>query len=266
MHPGFFELARPLDVAGFVEAGTQLDHGRDLLAVLHRVHQRADDARVAAGAVERLLDGEHLRVFRRQFEKLDDAVEGVVRVMQQNVPLGDGGEQVALPLERRYDGCNERGIAQLGGMIAMIDRHEPRGIERAVDDIHVLVLQSQRAEQRLADFRRAIVFHFEPHGVALAAVVQFVLHGLEQVLDVLLVNVEFAVAGHAEMAVAENFRAGEEVAEKVPDELAHEHEVRALLLTRQPHQARQHARHLHHGEMLEHLPVLRHLQLDDHVQ
>ena len=65
MHAGLLELARPLDVVGLVKPRAQFHHRRHLLAVAHRVHQRADDARVAAGAVERLLDGQHVRVRRR---------------------------------------------------------------------------------------------------------------------------------------------------------------------------------------------------------
>ena len=62
VHARFLEPPRPEDVVRLVEARLQLGHRGDLLAILHRVHQRADDARVAAGAVERLLDGEHIGI------------------------------------------------------------------------------------------------------------------------------------------------------------------------------------------------------------
>ena len=59
---------------------------------------------------------------------------------------------------------------------------------------------------------RAIVLDLQPHGVALAAVVQFVFHRLEQIAAVLLVDVKLAVARDAEMPVAEDLRAGKQVA------------------------------------------------------
>ena len=62
MDAGFFQGPGPADVVGFVEAGLQLDDGGDLFAVGHRVHQRADDPAVTACAVERLFDGQDLRV------------------------------------------------------------------------------------------------------------------------------------------------------------------------------------------------------------
>ncbi len=113
MHAGFLQLPRPLDVVGLVEPRAQLHHRRDLLAVVHRVHQRADDARVAAGAVERLLDGEHVRVLRRSFEKFHHAVEIFVGMMQQHIALADGGEHIRASAQRRADRRDERRVAQV---------------------------------------------------------------------------------------------------------------------------------------------------------
>ncbi len=50
----------------FVEAGLQLDQRRDVLAVLGRLDQGPRDGRVAAGAIERLLDGQHLGIVGRR--------------------------------------------------------------------------------------------------------------------------------------------------------------------------------------------------------
>jgi len=60
--------ARPLQVLGpaqvvlLVEARLDLDQGGDVLAVLGRLDQGRDDRAVLAGAVERLLDRQHMRV------------------------------------------------------------------------------------------------------------------------------------------------------------------------------------------------------------
>jgi len=73
---GFLQLTRPLDVVGFVKARAQFHHGGDLFSVLNGVHQGAHDARIAAGAVKRLLDGQHSGIRRRLLQKFDHAVEG----------------------------------------------------------------------------------------------------------------------------------------------------------------------------------------------
>ncbi len=83
---GFLKLARPLDIIGFVKAGAKLDDGGYLLAVLDGLHEGADDARIAAGAVKGLLDSEDLGVLARPApRRLHDAVETFVGVMEQDV-------------------------------------------------------------------------------------------------------------------------------------------------------------------------------------
>lgn len=57
---GFFKLLCPVDVVFFVKARFQLDKHRDLFAVFGGFDERRDDGRVAADAVESLLDGEYV--------------------------------------------------------------------------------------------------------------------------------------------------------------------------------------------------------------
>ncbi len=89
VHAGLLELLGPLDVVGLVEASLQLDEGGDLLAVARGLDEGADDGRVAARAVKRLLDGEHARVAGGLLDKLDHGVERLVGVVQQDVALVD---------------------------------------------------------------------------------------------------------------------------------------------------------------------------------
>ena len=65
--------ARPGDVGLLVEAGLDLDQDEHLLAGLGRVDQGVDDRGVAGRAVERLLDGQHLRVVGGLLEEALDA-------------------------------------------------------------------------------------------------------------------------------------------------------------------------------------------------
>ncbi len=65
VHAGALELARPCDVGVLVETRLDLDQCQHLLAGVRGVDQRVDDRGVAGRAVQRLLDGEHLRIRRR---------------------------------------------------------------------------------------------------------------------------------------------------------------------------------------------------------
>ncbi len=92
---GALQGARPLDVALLVEAGLHLDQADGLLALLGGAHERRDDRRVAAGAVDGLLDGEDVRVLDGLLhEALDAGVEVVVGVVHQDVAVADGREHV----------------------------------------------------------------------------------------------------------------------------------------------------------------------------
>ena len=91
------QLARPDDVALLVEAGLQFDDGRHLLAVVGGALQGADDRRIAAGAVERLLDGQHALVVGGRLDEIDDVAERLVGVVDQDVAGADGRPEVGAP-------------------------------------------------------------------------------------------------------------------------------------------------------------------------
>ena len=92
---GLLQLVRELDVRLLVEARPQLDDHRHVLAGLRRFDQRADDGGIAAGPVQRLLDGEHLRIARRLLDEIRDRPESLERVVQQHIAGAQRGEQIA---------------------------------------------------------------------------------------------------------------------------------------------------------------------------
>ena len=61
------------------------------------------DGRIAAGAIQRLLDGQHVGIVGRAADELDDRLEGIERMVQQDVVAANGREQVlvAAPLRPR---------------------------------------------------------------------------------------------------------------------------------------------------------------------
>ena len=83
--PASSSAPRPADVAGFVEAGPQLDQHGHFLAVLGRPAQGADDGRIAAGAIERLLDGHHVGVVGGLLHQPHHGIEALVGMEQQHV-------------------------------------------------------------------------------------------------------------------------------------------------------------------------------------
>ena len=80
---GFLQAVRKLDVRFFVEARAQLDDDRHVLAGVRGGDQRIDDRRIVAGAIERLLDREHLRIRGGLPHEIHHRREALVRMVQQ---------------------------------------------------------------------------------------------------------------------------------------------------------------------------------------
>ena len=266
VHAVLLEFAGPLDVVRLVKPGAQLHHHRHLLALIYRVHQGADDPRVAPGAIEGHLDGEHVRICGGRLQKGDDRGIIFVGMMQQDVALADGGEQILPAAQAGGHGGHEGRVAQLRRMVALIQQHQPGGVERALDEIQIIPGEIEGFEEQLADGFRAVVGDLQPDGVAPAALVELLLDGLEQVRRVLLVHIQLAVAGEAERPVAQDFRARKQVGEKVPDQLAEKDIVPRAVGARQADQSRQDGRALDHGQALHRGAVFFDLQPDDDVE
>jgi hypothetical protein len=136
VHTRLLELARPDDVGRLVEARLDLHQSEHLLAAFGGVDERLNDRAVARGAVERLLDGEHVRVARGLLEEAHDARrERLVRVVHEHVALADRGEQIGAAvllggLEGRRRGRHVRGVVQLRPVDAGQVEQAPQ-VERA---------------------------------------------------------------------------------------------------------------------------------------
>ena len=75
MHPGVLQGAAPGDVVFLIEARSELDDHPNLFSGTSRIEQRFDDARVAAGAVERCRNGQHGRIGGGPFDKVDHGLK-----------------------------------------------------------------------------------------------------------------------------------------------------------------------------------------------
>jgi hypothetical protein len=95
LHAGAFKVACPADIGLLVEARLELDKRGDRLASLRGIDQRADDRAVIGGAVERLLDGQHVGIARGLEQELHHRVEGFIGVMDDQILFADRGERIA---------------------------------------------------------------------------------------------------------------------------------------------------------------------------
>ena len=126
------ELTRPADVGLFVEARLQFDQRGDRLAGLGRLDQGLDDRRIVAGAIEGELDRHDVRILGRLADELDHDVEGLERMVDDDVLGADRREAIVAVV------ANATGKARRMGrklQIAALIDDQLVGIDQAKDAI-----------------------------------------------------------------------------------------------------------------------------------
>ena len=160
MVASFLELVRHLDIRLFIKPGAQLDYRRHFLAVPRRFRQDVDDFGVSAGAIQGLLNGQHLRVTGGLPQQVDNRSEGFKGVVQQDVPLLQGVKHAFCLLQDRRQGWRERRVAQARPVEI---GQQPRQVDRTVHPIKRLFFQGEFAQQVVNNVPGAIIRHFQSH-------------------------------------------------------------------------------------------------------
>ena len=150
------EPFRPVDVGFFVESCLQFHQCRHFLAASHGLAQQVDQHRVGAGAVDRLLDGNHLRVLDRLAQQFKHRIEAFERQMHQHVTLLQALEHGRFALKSDRIRAMERGEHQFGP-VDEIDQHaHARQVDRAAHAVQRLGQQFELVAQQRGHFIGAI--------------------------------------------------------------------------------------------------------------
>src|SRR6185437_15054917 len=203
----------------------------------------------AAGAIERLLDREHVGIARRLAQEIHHRREALVRMMQQNVFLTDAGEEVGAAREAAWHPGREHRIFQLGALDQVVDRREAVEVDGPRDAVGIDVAQRELPQQELHDVGRAVLRGLEPHRRPVAPMRELALERAAQVIDLFLVDEKIAVAGDPELVTADDLNPGEELLDERLHDAGEEHEGAPALLDGHRHDARQRAGRLHDGEL-----------------
>ena len=102
LHPDGFQLLGPVDVGLFVKAGLEFHHGRHFLAPAHRLAQQIQHHRVAACAVDGLLDGQHIGVPHGLAQKGQHAVKAFEGLVDHHILLAQVGQDRGHPLQLQW--------------------------------------------------------------------------------------------------------------------------------------------------------------------
>ena len=238
LRAGPFKVARPLDVGFLVETGLELDQRHHRLAGLRGLGESRNDGAVARGAVERLLDRHHVRIGGGLADELHHHVERLVRVVDDQILLADGGEAVAAVIA---DALGKAGVVGLELQVRPLVENEQPGVgvtdEAGAGDDHV-VGNLKLARDEPAQLRRAARVHLHADHHAATAALQRGLEELHEIFGFFL-DLDVAVANDPEQALTQHFVAGKQPGDREQQQVLQRQEARARtgFGSREPHEA-----------------------------
>ena len=241
-----------VDVGLFVEARLELHHRGHFLAAPNGLAQQLDHLGLAAGAVDGLLDRQHVGVVDRLAQERQHRIEALVGLVDQHVALLHPFEEGLARLQldrpaRRVPIEPQRGVVHLVDQLVQPHQvHRPRHAEQRLRRQGELLQQEAREELGTAGR------DFQPQRLAVVAMLQADAQGGAQVLDLFLVDGQVGVAGDAELRELGHLPAGKQVGQVGADQ-AGDRDEGVLLRPLGPghaHEARQDAWHLDDGHLV----------------
>ncbi len=137
---------------------------------------------VAAGAVERLLDRQHLGIVGGALDELHHRAERLVGVVDQDVLVADQVEHVGGGGKRGGHTGHQGLVLQIAEPLEPVQRHEAGEVDRAGHPVDVAVLEVEGRNQHLDKALVRRLGDLQPHRVAPHPLAEVLLDGLEQVL------------------------------------------------------------------------------------
>ena len=268
LRPHFLQVRGQLDVRRLVEPRPQFDDHQHLLAGRGGIHQCLHHRGIRAGAIQRLPDGEHVRVAGGLAQEVHHWGERIEWVMQQHIAFADGGEHVHGALDAARDARCEAGVFEVWPIHQIGNLHQPHHVHRPVAAHHIRIVQVELALQEVRHRVGALVRQLQAHGIAKAPRRQLALHGAQEVVHLFLVHKQVAVAGDAELIAAGRAHARKQLIDVGVDDGGQEHELvaRPVVSLRQPHDAGQGAGRLHDGHAAAAAKGVLAVQRDDETQ
>ncbi len=263
LDPGIGENVGPVDVGGFVETGAQLHHHGHLLAVVGGIDEGVDDPRLLGDPVDIDANGADRRIERRLTHQLGEVVELVVRVVEQDVLLGNGIEGIDEAVKVAAIDGRQLGVFQIvAAHVGEADEILEVVIAPARHDGVVgadLQLELEEAYHR----RRHLPLVDETHRHGGEALLQAITHLVDQTQVQLVGEVIFGIPGQlhrigGNLVVVEE--AFEDLVETEADDIVQNDDLllAASTLRRQLEEAGQVIGRHFHQRVLDHLAILFH--------
>ena len=145
---------------------------------------------------------------RRLRDEIDHGREGLERVVQEDVFAVDGGEDRIGSYERRGQSWREGTEFQIDSLGDIAHTKQPVQVDRTIDPVQVLLVELEVIQQEGTQFFGALARYFETHRGTVAAGGKLALERAHEVVHLLIIDIEIAVARDTELVAALHPHAG----------------------------------------------------------
>ena len=204
MGAGFRQFPGTADIVFFIKTGFDLKQDRDLLSVPCGFYQRIHNGRVAADAIQSLLDRQHIRILRRFFQQPHHRIEGFVGMVDhQGAAAPDifDHAQIGIDPQRRK---GRHGIIGQFRHLQGCQFPEIFQVQRPVNGIGLLFRCTQFFLQESAGFCRGGLRHFQPDHDPFCLALKRDLHFRKQIVNGFFINGKIHISGDAERRTLQN--------------------------------------------------------------
>src|SRR3990170_1441068 len=235
-----------VDVLLLVEAGLDLDNRGHLFSVLGSPAEGLDNWRILFNPVQRLLDRQHIGVFRGTIYEVDDSCERIIRVVDEDIAFPDDAENVVLARKALRDARVERLIPVNRSDGEIEKRQETAEVQGSLDMIDIRLVHLQVPAEDLEHLLRYAFLDLKPDGNLIGQVLELRLDGFQEIHYRVFVEVVVLVARQTEGNAVRNFHARKETADVRSDQILEEDKVVFLPIpvVHDPDETREHRGHV----------------------
>ena len=258
----------PIDVGLFVKARLELHDRGHFLAAPHRFAQQVHHFRVRAGAVNRLLDDQHLGVVYGLAQEREHAVETLEGLVNEHIALFQlgkdrGGARQLLGPGRLPVGEQQRAIRH-----QLHHLRQPHQIHRSLHAVQRGRRQAELHLQKFSQITRAARRDFQAHRLTVVAVLQALAQGHAQVAHIFFIHGQIGMPRHAELRELRHLAPRKQIGQMRADDAGERHQLHALRrdVERQANHARQDARDLDDRDFVLPAEGIAALQTDNEVE
>ena len=197
--PDRLQHLRPVDIRFLVKTGLQLNNDHYLFAAAHGLPQQIHHLRIGPGAVNSLLDRQHLRVVHRLAQELQQQVEAFKGLVDQHIAFlqtGQHGPRSMPSMQAVRLIWGEAQARTLGQINQLTQAHQ---IDRPVGVVGRADRQAELLEQEFAQDLGTFCRYLQAHRLSEIAVYQALSQSGTQVIHVIFINSQIRVPGHPEL-------------------------------------------------------------------